>query len=81
MKKKKLIPIADKSNLFREATSNGIINTDDNGYEQYLRSYEARKKEKEEMESLKEKVDSLSSDMSDLKSLMTDFIRSVKNDN
>lgn len=77
---KRLVPIQDRSTLFRDRVSNGIINTDDNGYEAYIRSYEARKKEKEEMESLKTKVDSLSSDMSELKSLMTDFIRSIKND-
>jgi len=52
--------------LFREE-SGAIVNTDTNGYEQYVRLRSERKRQKEEIEELK-------SDIVEIKSLLMEII-------
>lgn len=68
-----LIPVEGSKNLYRDASSGAIVNYDSDGYQQYIRSKNSKKREKEEIEKLK-------NDVSEIKSLLKQFLES-KNGN
>lgn len=70
----KLRKIKDSASLFRDDTTNAVINKDGSGYETYLRTYEKLKKQQEEFDELKDEVKSINSDISEIKSLLHTLI-------
>lgn len=70
----KLTKIKDSSSLFRDDTTNAVINKDGSGYENYLRTYEKLKRQQEEFDELKDEVKSINSDISEIKSLLHKLI-------
>jgi hypothetical protein len=58
-----LIPVEGHANFGRDPDSNAILNTDNSGYDAYIRAREANKKKDEEINSLKE-------DIAELKEMM-----------
>lgn len=70
----KLTKIKDSSSLFRDDTTNAVINKDGSGYESYLRTYEKLKKQQQEFDELKDEVKSINSDISEIKSLLHTLI-------
>jgi hypothetical protein len=62
--------IKDSSSLFRDDSTNAVINKDGSGYENYLRTYEKLKKQQEEFKELKDEVKSINSDISEIKTLL-----------
>jgi len=58
-----MIKVKGYANLFRDENSGAIINCDDSGYDQYVKSLEIRKKQKKEIEDMKQ-------DISEIKSLL-----------
>ncbi len=58
-----LIPVEGENYLYRDSTSNAIINTNHSGYQSYM----ARK---EFQENEKERLDHLESEISEIKSLL-----------
>lgn len=53
---KKMIRVDGEQNLYRDASSGAIINTDEYEYSQYISQRERRKKEKQEIAELKNEL-------------------------
>lgn len=68
-----LIPVEGSKNLFRDKMTGAIINYDSNGYNEYVKSKNKRRKEREEIEKLKD-------DISEIKNLLNQLLQS-KNGN
>lgn len=64
-----LIPVEGSTNLYRDKTTGAIINCDNNGYQQYIKLKNNKKREKEEFEKMK-------SDIDEIKSLLKQFLES-----
>jgi hypothetical protein len=73
--------IKDNSTLFRDVTSNAIINKDRSAYESYVSSYQRLKEQQREFNDLKNNVSSLNSDISEIKSLLHSLIGRQEHDN
>lgn len=56
-----MIKVDGYSNLYRDEKTGAIINCDDAGYEQYMRSLENRKKQKNEIDEIKKDIDEIKS--------------------
>ena len=61
--KKNLIPVEGENYLYRDSTSNAIINTNQSGYESYM-------SRKQFQEDEKQRLDNLESEISEIKSLL-----------
>ena len=64
MSKENRIPVKDHKDLYREESSNSIINTNKSDYETYVRNRDRMNSDKERSGNLEEKVDSLQGDIS-----------------
>ena len=62
-----MIKVEGHPHLYRDPKTGAIINDDDAGYSQYLKSLESRKKQKDEIKRLREELD-------EIKSLLTVFV-------
>jgi len=58
-----LIPVEGHANFGRDPDSNAILNTDNSGYDAYIRAREASRKKDQELDSLKQ-------DIAELKEMM-----------
>jgi hypothetical protein len=56
-----MIPVEGHIGLFRDETSNAIINTNDNEYENYLKTKKNILSEKEEIQNLKNEITEIKS--------------------
>ena len=56
-----MIRVEGHSNLYRDERTGAIVNCDDSGYEQYVKSLEFRKKEKNEIKRLRNELDEIKS--------------------
>ena len=65
-----LIKVKDHKNLYRDASTNSIINIDSGEYENYLKRRNANLKKHNEIDELKDDVNSIKNDLSELKSLL-----------
>lgn len=74
---KKYIKVKDHKNLYRDASTNSIINADSGEYQNYLKKRNANLKKHNEIDELKDDVNSIKNDLSELKSLL----KSLINDN
>jgi len=54
-----MIPVEGHTNLYRDESSNAIINCNDYEYEQYLKIKNSKLKEKNELNDLKKEVEDL----------------------
>ena len=61
--KDNLIPVEGENYLYRDSTSNAIINTNQSGYESYI-------SRKEFQENEKQRLDHLESEIGEIKSLL-----------
>lgn len=71
---KKLIRVKDKKNLFRDESTNAIVNSDLSEYENYLKQRKSRLKKDEDIDILRSEVSSLKNDISELKELLKTII-------
>ena len=62
-----MIKVEGHPHLYRDPETGAIINDDDAGYNQYLKSLESRKKQKDEIKRLREELD-------EIKSLLATFV-------
>lgn len=74
MSKENRIPVKDHKDLYREESSNSIINTNKSDYETYVRNRDRMNSDKERIGNLEEKVDSLQGDISDIKNLLLKIV-------
>ena len=56
-----MIKVEGHSHLYRDETTGAIINCDDNGYDQYMKSLNYRKNQKEELNNMKKELDEIKS--------------------
>jgi hypothetical protein len=56
-----MIKVEGHSHLYRDETTGAIINCDDNGYDQYIKSLNYRKNQKEELNNMKKELDEIKS--------------------
>ena len=56
-----MIKVEGHSHLYRDETTGAIINCDDNGYDQYIKSLNYRKNQKEELNNMRKELDELKS--------------------
>ena len=54
-----MIKVAGHNNLYRDPKSNAIVNTDTNGYQEYIRQRDLRLKEQNRINDLENEVDEL----------------------
>ena len=69
-----LIPVDKKDGWFRDADSNAVVNCNKTQYEQYMASYNKRRKKEEQFTSLQTDVDALKSDISDMKNMLLQLV-------
>ena len=62
-----MIKVEGHPHLYRDPKTGAIVNNDDAGYNQYLKSLESRKKQKDEIKRLREELD-------EIKSLLKEFL-------
>lgn len=65
---KRMIRVDGEQNLYRDASSGAIINTDEYEYSQYISQRERRKKEKQEIAELK-------NELSEIKTLLVQLLK------
>ncbi len=56
-----MIKVEGHSHLYRDETTGAIINCDDSGYDQYIKSLNYRKNQKEELNNMRKELDELKS--------------------
>jgi len=56
-----MIKVEGHSHLYRDETTGAIINCDNNGYDQYMKSLNYRKNQKEELNNMKKELDEIKS--------------------
>ena len=75
-----LIPVENHKDLWRDASTNAIINNNRTEYDNYISNYNRLKKEQEELDKLKTDVSSLSSSVDEIKSLLKLLVKEKNND-
>ena len=56
-----MIKVEGHPNLYRDPKTGAIINCDNHGYNQYLKSLESRMKQKDEIENMKKDINEIKS--------------------
>ena len=68
------VPIKDHENLLRDPVSNGIVNINDNEYDEYISRREAAQKAKEQSVNMEEDLANLKGEMNEIKSLLKELV-------
>ena len=66
-----MIPVEGHKNLFRDEKTNAIINTDNIGYENYMRMRKRNDDKQAEMNAMKKELETLKSMLNELASKIT----------
>ena len=66
-----MIPVEGHKNLFRDEKTNAIINTDNIGYENYIRMRKRNNDKQAEMDAMKKELETLKSMLNELASKIT----------
>ena len=56
-----MIKVKGHSHLYRDPKTNAIVNCDDRGYTQYVKSLEVRQNQKNEIDNMKKDIDEIKS--------------------
>ena len=72
------IKVKDKDYLLRDIESNGIINSDDIGYQAYVENYKRTYNESKRINTLENDVSSIRSDLDEIKNLLRNFANESK---
>ena len=62
------------SNLFRDTSSNAILNTDMNAYQNYMESKRLKEEEAKRMSDIESDLNSLKSDMNEIKTMLRSLV-------
>ena len=68
------VKIKDHENLLRDPLSNGIVNINDNEYDEYVARREAAQKAKEQSVNMEEDLANLKGEMNEIKSLLKELV-------
>ena len=66
-----MLPVEGHKNLFRDEKTNAIINTDNIGYENYMRMRKRNDDKQAEMNAMKKELETLKSMLNELASKIT----------
>ena len=69
------IKVKDHPNLQRDPLSNGIVNTNQSDYDEYIARRDASIKAKNTEVSMKEDLDNLKGEINEIKSLLKELVR------
>ena len=64
------IKVKDKDNLVRDSYSNGIVNTDIDGYRAYIQNYKKAYNDSQRIKDLENNVNEIKNDLSEIKDLL-----------
>jgi hypothetical protein len=68
------IQVKGHVNLFRDTSSNAILNTDMNAYQNYMESKKIKEKESQRMSDIESDLNSLKSDMNEIKTMLRSLV-------
>tara|TARA_B100000287_G_scaffold376126_1_gene377057 strand:+ start:137 stop:379 length:243 start_codon:yes stop_codon:yes gene_type:complete len=68
------LQIKDHENLLRDPVSNGIVNINDNEYDEYIARRDAAQKAKEQSVNMEEDLANLKGEMNEIKSLLKELV-------
>jgi acyl-[acyl carrier protein]--UDP-N-acetylglucosamine O-acyltransferase len=72
------IKVKDKDHLARDINSNGIVNFDVDGYNQYAENYKRVYNESQKIKNLENEVSEIKSDLNEIKTLLRNFVNESK---
>jgi len=64
------IKIKDEFNLFRDSSSNAIVNTDMQSYNNYLTSKKIKEEESKKIQNIESEITNIKDDLSEIKDLL-----------
>ena len=64
------IKIKDEFNLFRDSSTNAIVNTDMQSYNNYLTSKKIKEEESKKIQNIENEITSIKGDLSEIKDLL-----------
>ena len=64
------IKIKDEFNLFRDSSTNAIVNTDMQSYNNYLSSKKIKEEESKKIENIENEITSIKGDLNEIKDLL-----------
>ena len=70
------LKVKDNDHLLRDINSNGIINTDETEYKNYVNSYIRKLSSKAKLEELEKEVDEIKCDVKEIKNLILKLLNS-----
>jgi hypothetical protein len=70
------LKVKDNDHLLRDINSNGIINTDEAEYRNYVNSYIRKISSKNRIEELEQQVDEIKTDVKEIKDLILKLLNS-----
>ena len=70
----KKIPVKDHRNLYRDAGSSGIVNTDTEGYKAYMANREKLLTDKQRIDQLESRVEEIKCDLTDIKCMISQLL-------
>ena len=73
------IRVKDHKNLYRDPSTNSIVNTDSYEYNNYLKRRNANLKKSTEIDDLKNEVNTIKNDLLELKNLLEIFVKDQLN--
>ena len=68
------LQVKGHANLFRDTSSNAILNTDMNAYKNYMESKKIKEKESQRMTDIESDLNSLKSDMNEIKTMLRSLV-------
>jgi DNA-binding ferritin-like protein len=68
------LQVKGHSNLFRDTSSNAILNTDMNAYQNYMESKKIKEEESKRMSDIESDLNSLKSDMNEIKTMLRSLV-------
>jgi len=74
MKNFEFIKVKDHKDLIRDPVSNGIVNTNQTEYDEYIARRDAATKSKENEVTMKEDLDNLKGEINEIKSLLKELV-------
>jgi len=74
----KKIKVKDEVNLFRDATTNAIVNTDMQAYNNYINSKKLKEQESKRIENIENELSDVRSDLSEIKNLLRSLANESK---
>jgi hypothetical protein len=68
------LQVKGHSNLFRDPSTNAILNTDMNAYQNYMESKKIKEKEERRMSDIEGDLNSLKSDIDEIKTMLRSLL-------